>query len=64
VMINILLFAYSILKVFKMVYFLGDSVSIDHEPTEFEALGNVTLEDAQFTPFFAFKHPNEVIPRN
>jgi hypothetical protein len=64
VVINIASFAYFCLKLKTMIFYLGDSTSIDFETLDFEKMGNVTLEDAQFTPFFVFKHPNELMPTN
>lgn len=47
-----------------MINHNGDSISLDHEPVDYEALGDITLEDAEFMPFFSFKDPNEILPKS
>ena len=47
-----------------MVQLNGDSINVDHEPVDFDIVGEVSFDDANFMPYITFKDPTSIIPQN
>ena len=63
-LINFTLFIFCILRVQEMILYGNDSISIDHEPTEFDEIGEISFHEANFMPYITYKDPNSIIPTN
>ena len=63
-LINFTLLIFCILRVKEMVLYGGDLIKNDHEPTNFDEIGEISFQEANFMPYITIKDPNSIVPRN